>query len=157
MEIKYLKKLKDNPARKGFVNKGLSLIDIQELEVTFNDGNPFPVVLKEFLYLAGGYCCYVQFNGGNGGINSIIENHNELDEDLLEFYNVVIDRPHFYLQVESIDYAIFMFLDEGDNPIINYILQEVDPTPSNYFRRASTFPEFINGRIQNVLDGYSSF
>ena len=156
MQITFLKKMKNNPTYNGFINEGLSLTDIQQLELTFNNGNPFPKVLKEFLYLAGGYCCYVQFNG-TSGINSIIENHNQLNEDLEEFYDVVIDRPHFYLETENIDYAVFMFLDEGDNPVINYMLQEVDPTPSHYYERACTFPEFIDARIQNVLDGYPLF
>jgi hypothetical protein len=64
MDIKYLTQLSNNPIITStltpVVNKLLPLtIDkIEALEATYNAGNPFPVVLKELLYIAG-ECCYV--------------------------------------------------------------------------------------------------
>lgn len=69
MEIKYMKMLHDNPSQypgktPEFSNKGISfpggpIKGIEKLEQDY--GAPFPVALKEFLYLAGDFC-YVRYD-----------------------------------------------------------------------------------------------
>jgi len=57
MEIQYLKLLRDNPKRdvEGFHIEGLTISEIQSFEQLYNNGNPFPIALKEYLFLAGKY------------------------------------------------------------------------------------------------------
>ena len=52
MTIQYLQKLRDNNKMDGFTDEGLSLSEIAQLEQLCNNGNPFPQVLKELLFLA---------------------------------------------------------------------------------------------------------
>lgn len=62
MNIEILTKLKDNPKRNPnklgyeFENEGLSVVEIEQLEQDWNNGNNFPKALRELLYLGGAYC-----------------------------------------------------------------------------------------------------
>ncbi len=54
MEIQYLSEIVNNPnLKKSWENKGVTIEAIQELETKYNKGNPFPVAIREFLFLAG--------------------------------------------------------------------------------------------------------
>lgn len=53
MIIEYLKTLRDNPIINGYNIEGISETEIQQLEQLYNNGNTFPKVLRELLYLAG--------------------------------------------------------------------------------------------------------
>jgi len=64
MEINYLQALRDYPSpcpdREEYKYKlaiePLSLSEISDLEQSYNNGVPFPKVLRELLYLAGKNC-----------------------------------------------------------------------------------------------------
>ena len=93
MTIDYLQKLRDIPSD-GTTNRGISLLEITHLEQVFNNGNLFPKVLKEFLYLAGDYC-YVMDTGSWDSIEEMNIEHymtkNVIcvgpDESLLDIAN----------------------------------------------------------------------
>lgn len=152
MNINYLQKLRDNPSD-GTTNRGISLSQIMHLEQVFNNGNPFPIVLKEFLYLAGDYC-YVM---DTGPWDSIEEMNIEHRADYLNIYGVTLNRPYLFLDVVGGNGELFMFLDEGDNP--NLYQMKVSPTPTNTYRRIEnlTLKDLIDGRIQDVINGDNPF
>lgn len=98
MTIQYLQKLRDNNKMDGFTDEGLSLSEIAQLEQLCNNGNPFPQVLKELLFLAGNSCNYLDY--------SIYDSQQELQSEerleLQELYGITITRPYFlwiYLQL----------------------------------------------------------
>ncbi|MDR6761150.1 hypothetical protein J2Y38_001348 [Flavobacterium sp. 2755] len=78
MNIKYLQHLKDNPVaypndtELQFKIKGIPESEIQQLELTWNNGNLFPQALKELLFLAGDFC-YVCDYGPNDSQQEIQE------------------------------------------------------------------------------------
>jgi hypothetical protein len=90
-------------------------LEITHLEQVFNNGNLFPKVLKEFLYLAGDYC-YVM---DTGSWDSIEEMNIEHRADYLNIYGVTMNRPYLFLDIVGGNGELFMFLDEGDNPELN--------------------------------------
>src|SRR5437773_741294 len=55
MEIKYLKKMEQNPTIGSFTNRGLPLEKIEALEKKYNNGKPFPQAFREFLFLGGDF------------------------------------------------------------------------------------------------------
>ena len=152
MTIQYLQKLRDNNKKDGFTDEGLSLSEIAQLEQLCNNGNPFPQVLKELLFLAGNSCNYLDY--------SIYDSQQELQSEerleLQELYGITITRPYFFVDLSSVGLPAFIFLDEGDNPPLNHL--ENHPTQSNFYRRTGgTLQTLINSRIQNYLEGYNPF
>ena len=114
MEIKYLKKLKDNPTVGGWTNKGINLEGIKELENLYNNGNPFPVAFREYLFISGNRTI-VALDRGNG-----YKWMQEAAKEGLELYEVSIDRPFFVThQIDNCMQFAFFYLDEKeDNPKI---------------------------------------
>lgn len=119
MNIEYLKLLRDNPVKNPnstghkFIIRGISLTEIEQLEQTWNNGNPFPKALRELLFLAGEYC-YV-FNYG------VYDTQQELQEEKREDMvdnGKTITRPFFVMDTWNADQFSFVYLDEGDNPYI---------------------------------------
>ncbi len=152
MEIQYLKKLEQYNTRDGFANRGLSLTQITHLESLYNNSNPFPNVLKELLFLAGKYCAFISY----GGADDQEDMQNDARQSLLEVDGVTISRPHYFIDFVNEDSPVFMFLDEGDNPELCQIAQNI--SPANYYRRiGGTLQDLIGSRIQNHLDGYGAF
>lgn len=87
-------------------------------------------------------------------------NHEEMQNNarlsLLEVDGVTISCPHYFIDFVNEDSPVFMFLEEGDNPELCQIAQDI--TPANYYRRTGgTLQDLINSRIQNHLDGYGAF
>ena len=152
MTIEYLQKLRDNPSD-GTVIRGIPLTEIAHLEQIFNNGNPFPKVLKEMLFLAGNYCYVLDL----GIWDSMQEMQEEERQELLEIDSVTITRPFFFVCLASTGMGVFMFLDEGDNPVLCQILNH--PTQANYYRRMDgvTLKYLIDSRIQDVLNGDNPF
>ncbi len=119
MNIEYLKILRDNPyeypqnLEESFTIEGISLTEIEQLEQTWNNGNPFPKALRELLFLAGDYC-YV-FNFG------IYDTQQELQEAMREDLvdnGKTITRPFYVMDTWNADQYYFVYLDEGENPNI---------------------------------------
>jgi hypothetical protein len=122
MIIEYLKCLTENPKMRDLgnnhdpdwdVNKPMGLKEIQELEVKYNQGNEFPKVLREFLYLAGSH---------NWIFDYIKDSYDELQQDVIEHfsdYSVVVGRPFFALEYEAAYSGVLLVhLDDGDDPSV---------------------------------------
>jgi len=118
MTIKYLQQLKDNPivysknnTELQFKIEGIPESEIQQLELVWNNGNVFPKVLKELLFLAGNFF-YVCDYGPN-------DNQQEMQEWVREHMrdnNRSINRPFFAFDIYGGGTFLFIYLDEGDNP-----------------------------------------
>lgn len=140
MDITHLRQLKDNPIKVGssisFINKGISVTEIQQLEETWNNGNPFPKVLREFLFLAGNFCYVCDY-----GPTESQQDLQEWKRETMEDYNRVINRPFYVYSIYN-DNFYFIFLDEGDNPII----YEANPSLSglNWYKK-------LNHTIQSTI------
>ena len=118
MEIQYLSYLRDNPD--AFPNETeykltiepISLQEIATLEQLYNNGNPFPKVLKELLFLAGSLCYVLDFG--------IFDTQQEMQDDVREHMasqSRVISRPFYAIDVYNQgDQFLFIYLDEGEDP-----------------------------------------
>lgn len=145
MEIKYLQKLSKKTTKSKYKGIPMSLKEIEKLEELYNDGNPFPKVLKEFLYLAGNYCPVL-----DTGIYHTLQDLQEyVREELLE-YGKVYTRPFFALETYSGDWCILMYLDEGDNPDLYHVYYNDEAADFNepYKKLGRTLLGLINKRIR---------
>lgn len=156
MEIKYLGYLKDNPIEKGntrdWVNKSISLEEITHLEQFYNSGKRFPQALKELLFLAGGFCYVLDY-----GRNKTQQEMQEHVRQCLVRYNRSIDRPFYAIDVYNPgDQMLFVYLDEGDNPIVYNAVYE-EPIDEWLVSTTLTIAQIVNGRIDNVKKGWNPF
>jgi hypothetical protein len=120
MEIEYLKMLRDNPAMypndidyKGEI-RGVPHTEIEQLEQTWNNGNPFPKALRELLFLAGDFCYLLDYG--------VADNQQELQEFVREEMadnSKTITKPFYVFDVFGGDTFLFIYLDEGNNPNIH--------------------------------------
>lgn len=116
MEINYLGILKDNPTRWGTVemtNEPLSELIILSLEHIYNGGEPFPVVLRELLFLAGNYCYVLDY-----GYNDSQEEMQEWIRDMLLEESMQINDPFFVIDVYGGSQFLFVYLNQGNDPIV---------------------------------------
>lgn len=162
MDIKYLTMLKDNPEDSPNNSEhsdtiiGISLDEINQLELKYNKGLPFPKAIKELLFLAGEYC-YV-FDYG------LTETQEEMQEDARSWlvnHNREITRPFFVVDIYNAGTQfLFVYLDSHiDNPT----LYEAELPHRNYYPRPwlhsleKSLSEFIDFRIKKVKSGYNPF
>ncbi|MDR6457889.1 hypothetical protein J2786_000982 [Chryseobacterium vietnamense] len=160
MEIELLKYLQSNPAAypnnqeyEGRI-KPISPIEIQQLEVKYNNGQAFPKVLKELLFLAGNYCYVLDYN--------IFDTQEELQDaarSWLLFYNRNINRNFFVVDAYNAgNQFLFIYLDEGDDPIIR---QAYLPSRSDIQFITSllnkTLSQYIEDQIDDVKQGHNPF
>lgn len=163
MEIKYLKKLEENLSIYHSPCEPLSLNEIQSLEMTYNDGNPFPEVLKELLFMAGEYCMVLDF--GYGG-----ENDEESAQSYLQSYvrevlaanNNTINRPFYVVELWQGYTFSFVFLDEGNDPNLYnglFSLSGGHPEFEGKFYQNSgiKISDLINIRINLIKEGLNPF
>lgn len=112
MEIKFLKDLLNNPKRLSIENKSISVREIDQLEILYNNGSPFPKVLRELLYLAGKLCYVLDY-----GIDETQEDLQKFVRENIEDFNKTIIRPFFVIDVYNAnDQFLFVYLDEADDP-----------------------------------------
>ena len=158
MNIQYLTKLKDNPieypedTNNSFPIQGISEIEIIQLEQSYNNGNPFPKVLKELLFLAGNYCYVCDY-----GVNDSQQELQDWVREHMQERNKIISRPFFVFDVYNGFPFLFIYLDEGDNPLV----YEADPyNPDlNWIRQLQnqTMKSIVDDGIERVKEGYNPF
>ncbi|MCA6065677.1 hypothetical protein JI747_000720 [Chryseobacterium sp. RG1] len=152
MEIKYLDILLKYPELDGWKNRGISEDEILLLEHFCNEERTFPKVLKELLLLAGNFCYALDY----GIYDSQIELQQEEHKELSDVHDLIISRPLFFICLASHGLPVFIFLDEGENPSLNQMIN--DPTEENYYQRTGgTLKTLLESRIKNHFDGYSMF
>lgn len=158
MKIQYLTKLKDYPYDDNVKddetskNEGISLEEINSLEQKWNNGNKFPLALKELLFLAGDYCNVFDY-----GIFDSQEEFQDFARQDFEESNKIISRPFFVLDYNTGYNFLFVYLDEGDNPNIYVASPGEDNSSwieslSNY--NIKTYSEYAIDCIKKGIDFY---
>jgi hypothetical protein len=118
VEIEYLQLLKGTPKSHSekFVNRGLSIEEIERLEILYNNGNPFPKSYREFLFLAGEFSWF--FAGGDELEKLMRQCYSDL-----KYSQIVVNRPFVVYDTNSGEGYNIIYLDEGEeDPNGHYIL-----------------------------------
>jgi len=161
VEIKYLTLLRDNPIRVGFGEdksiRPMSLQEIGNLEHLYNNNNPFPLALKELLFLAGNYCYVLDY-----GIFPTRQEMQEFVRVRISRNNRQIIRPFFAVDVyNGGEQFIFVYLDEGDNPPTyegHYYFDPSTDDGSDWITPVtSTLSGLIDHGINRVKQGQNPF
>ena len=160
MEIQYLKLLKDNPEAypndidyKGAI-KPIPMEEIIHLEQLYNNSNPFPVALRELLFIAGESCYVLDY-----GLDETQEELQEYVREKLIRKGRVINRPFFVIDVyNSGDQFLLVYLDEGDNPAV-YEAHYYDHSdwPDWISLVTENLSTYINVLIERVKQGRNPF
>jgi len=153
MEIQYLTYLRDNPVYKGITKdmpiKSISLQEIEQLEILYNSGNPFPKALKELLFLAGKFCYVLDY----GVFESQQEMQDYVRSEMAEDTKA-ITRPFFAIDIYNPgDQFIFVYLDEGDNPPTYELHYYEDNDEDWIWQVTPTLSDLINSGIDRVKQG----
>ena len=156
MTIQYLTLLRDNPklSQDSSPNRPLTLQEIEQLEQLWNNGQPFPIVLREYLFLAGNY-------------NWTFEMEEPLElrasyEYHRNFANFTMPPRPFFVVGQDVtgggSQFWIVFLDEGapDPKIYNLNLYENVMMEIHDMERIEdpnlTLSEFINGGIRSFRE-----
>lgn len=151
MEIQYLTYLRDNPIGYWPI-KPISLQEIEQLETLYNNGNSFPKVLKELLFLAGKSCYVLDY----GGFEDQQQMQDFVRSEMAD-ENKSITRPFFVVDVYNLgDQSIFVYLDEGDNPP-TYELHYYADNDNWIHQVTPTLSGLINHGIDRMKQGRNPF
>lgn len=162
MDIIYLTDLKNNPVKYGikyevnidFNIEGLTIAEIEELELLYNAGSPFPQALRELLFLAGKYCYVLDY----GGFNNLQRMQELVYENMIDSDHI-ITRPFFAIDIyNASDAFLFIYLDESSDPVVycgNY--EHEVSTPEWIYKISDSLSEFINRGVALVKAGRSPF
>lgn len=148
MEIRYLKSIEQNKKLKSWSNQGLSLEKISELEQKYNEGKPFPLAIREFLYLAG------ENNTIGFDTHASIERLQDRSKEALEHCKQKIERPFFaFDQLDDCSQFTFVYLDEDQNdPEVYfgqpYYVEYGHPLIKGYSE--FTFSSLVNDHIYRI-------
>jgi hypothetical protein len=149
MNITYLKELEQNSKLTHFTNKGLPIDAIIELETKYNNSNPFPTAIREFLFLAG------EDNTIGFDTHHSIDILQQRAKENLEYCKQKIDRPFFaFDQLVDCEQFTFVYLDEDQNDPDVYLaepyaaLEEGDPLVRRY--KKYTFSSLVNEHIRRI-------
>lgn len=142
-----------NEGELGFPNEPIPLSEIEQLEQLYNNGVPFPKALRELLFLAGDYCNVLDY----GPTDSQQELQDFFREELADV-SIVLPNPFFALERHSGGEYSWVYLNQGDNPIIymgdpHWI--EFKPDWSRSINK--TIPEYVNAAIDRLKSGLPLF
>lgn len=156
MEINYLKILQENPkgSQDDNLMRGLTIQEIQGLETLWNNGNPFPVVLREYLYLGGEYCWVFEMKSPIKLRSSAIFNMNIADAPF-----AMPSRSYIIVGANassgSQDFT-FIFLDEtASDPLLYQLnLFDDDQMYANSLQRIEPLGITLSEHITNSIQGF---
>jgi hypothetical protein len=156
MEINYLKILQENPRGSEDENpmRGLSLAEIEQLETLWNNGNPFPIVLREYLFLGGEYCWVFEMDSPLKLRNAAIYAMNVYPPPF-----TMPARPYIIIGENassgSEDFT-FIFLDETAPDPMLYALNlfEEGQMEANRLQRIESLGITLSQHIKNSIEGY---
>ena len=151
MKIKYLQKFEENKDKfkyvKTYPTQGCSLNEIKVLEEKLNNGNPFPKVFREFLFIGGEVSC-LPFNMKF----SWMERETKDCLEGLKNRGLKTDRPIVVFdQLDSEQYS-FIYLDEGDNPQ-PWNCFAVEDEETIWKSPFNTFKDLIEVSVDLALEG----
>ncbi|KFF28066.1 SMI1/KNR4 family protein [Chryseobacterium vrystaatense] len=153
MEIKYLKKLKNNPTINRRTIKGISEDAIKKVEKKLNI--KFPDAYKEFLFLAGDYTGGLRLAEGNSSIDILVKDdvRKRLEKSMEEF-QIPINKPFWAIsEKDGFQQFFFFYLHEGtENPSVWFTTYgEGDDDPNVLIKLNDTFSQFIDELIDRSI------
>lgn len=153
-KFKYMNEFAASVRLFNFPPEGLTEEQIEELETTYNNGSHFPLALREYLYVAGGFTPIVEINASN------LDELQQRVRGYLVEYNQQINRP--FLAFENwngCEYFLFIYGDDtAEDPIIwTAYLEPDDRTPNFLSTYGTTLTEYVNEKISWVKRGLSPF
>ncbi|TSJ38602.1 hypothetical protein FO440_18990 [Mucilaginibacter corticis] len=160
MDIKYLTLLNNNPSiqeiKGGFVKtlQPITITEINNLEQTYNGRNPFPVALRELLFLAGKYCYVLDF-----GLFESQAAMQEKSRSWLKQSKHDIDRPFFVIDVyNASEQFLFVYLDEDLNdPVVYEAFLPVKNGVDFIESLNQSLSEYISAGLKKILNGENPF
>jgi len=158
MEIIFLTALNDNPIwyaeTQNVSIEPISEQEITNLEQTYNNGNPFPRVLKELLFLAGSKCYFLDY-----GLNDTQQELQEFLRENMEEQELSISRPFYAVDIYNAgDQFLFVYLDEGDNPIVHQGSYYDEPSENQWIISLGiSLQRLIEVGIERVKAGRNPF
>ncbi len=146
MVIEFLQQVVENPTLRGFKNEPMGLIQIEELEQKYNNGNLFPIAFREYLLLAGDFN-NISFDDLGEGLDKL----QERAKRELERRNEKQDRPFFTFSVLDSQYSIFFLDEDKEDPEI-YILDVYGPSDGDplLVKTKWIFSDLVNEGIRRV-------
>jgi hypothetical protein len=160
MKIVYLKSMEAHPAPidPEMVNEGFTVAQIKELEDALNNGNSFPTVLREYLFLGGefSHIGVVDTQRMLDGTEQYLV-MNESYQNRLKEAGLTLDRPIFIFYSYDGDGFSFVYLDEGDDPQPHHF--GIDPSMRGengeliYDFPQKTFSELVDKCVERALNG----
>jgi hypothetical protein len=153
MTIEYLTSLYENPIHQvhRFKNRGIPETEIAQLEQLYNNGNAFPKVLKELLFLTGDFCYVFEH-----GITKSQQEMQEWVREDMEEMERIISRPFYAIDLYGGDQFMFVYLDEGDNPQI-YQASAYEKGDVWIRKTSNTIKSLSEKRIIRVKEGGNPF
>jgi len=156
MDIKYLTVFTQHPYYKesdGTLDslQSISTDEISALESSYNNGNPFPTVLAELLYLAGGYCYVLDYTNTDSQ-----DDMQQVAREYLSENNLTISRPFYVVEMRA-GASLFVYLDEGKDDPDLYEADAFDMTNQWLRPVNTTLLKLINARITRLLSGYNPY
>lgn len=156
MIIEYLKELENlnsQNLQNIFPNEPLPVDEILQLEKLYNNGKPFPKVLRELLYLAGNRCSVMSLTRKGPFLYQLAVREAIANSDH------TLSRPFFAFDQFDIDLFSVVFLDEGteDPEIVDFNLNEEESSYEYIMRSGVTLSNLIEGRIVDVKKGYNYY
>lgn len=153
MEIKYLKKLKENPTINRRTIKGISEDAIKKIEKRLNV--KFPLVYKEFLYLAGDYTGGLRLAEGNSSIDMLVKDDvRKKLEKSIEQFQIPINKPIWVIsEKDGFQQFFFFYLNEGtENPAVWFTTYgEDDEDPNILIKLNDTFSQFVDELVDKSI------
>ena len=153
--IKYLQELQTldyrSLGRSTWVNEPKSITEILFLEQEYNEGKPFPAVLRELLFIAGNGCPLIELR----------------PENLQQQIRLAVSAsshsiPENYLAFDFLDFSSFSLVYTSQNtedPKVYHV--ELSPSEEQHteFIEDSEFTllKLLKHRISQVKQGYSPF
>lgn len=157
MEITILKSYNNNKDKlhKHRVSnpEGKTLEEIILLEEELNQGNHFPKVFREYLFIGGKYNAL----GFNDGINGNFIGLRKFYDKKLKEYNISINRPFIIFHNHEGEVFSFIYLDEGDNPQPWNCTLKHDNNNKILKTPFSSFSNLVNDFLESALEGLPAF
>ena len=154
MELKYMRELTSIKSYVDFPPEGLTISEITQLETAYNNGNHFPLALREYLYVAGGFSPVVAINASN------LDVLQQRVRGYLVEYSQQINRPFLAFENWNLSqYFLFIYGDDtAEDPVIWMAYLEPDDSEPNFLSTdGMTLTEFVNEKISWVKRGLSPF
>ncbi len=152
MIIEYLQNFENNKnnfaAVRKFPTQGCTIEEIEALEESLNNGNPFPKAFREYLFIGGEMSCLPL----DMKYSWMERETKAAKKGLLENRGIQLDRPIVvYNQLDYEQYT-FIYLDEGDNPQ-PWHCYVVDDEQTFWKGPFPTFKDNIDKMVELALKG----